>query len=56
MKTNNLLNLCEKELEKSYIKNKYAAVLLYRNKVVSIGHNQLKSTVPRDKSKCVLRT
>lgn len=55
MKADYLISLCQKELSKSYIKNKYVAVLLYRNKVVSIGHNQLKRSLPTNKSKCVLQ-
>ena len=42
-----------KEASKSPMKNKYGAVLIYRNKIISIGHNY-DTHIHTDKRSCPL--
>ena len=44
-----LIEIAYKEALKSTVKNKYGAVLIYKNKIISSGHNYL-LTVKNKKS------
>lgn len=51
---NKFIDIVTQEAEKSYLKVKVGAILIYRNKIISKGHNSLKKGFIGNKKCCPL--